>query len=109
MKLLFDENLSPHLAAAFQTEYPKSTHVHLAGLGSASDDDVWRYARDNGFIIVTKDADYQERSVISGYPPKVIWIRRGNVSTEEIEEALRKHREAIARLDAEAGLAVLAV
>jgi predicted nuclease of predicted toxin-antitoxin system len=109
VKLLFDENLSPRLAAAFQNEYPGSTHVHLAGLGSAPDDEVWRYARDNGFTIVTKDADYQERSLLSGYPPKVIWVRRGNVSAEEIGEALREYREAIARLDAESELAVLVV
>lgn len=109
MKLLFDENLSPSLAAAFQGEYAGSTHVHLVGLGSASDDQVWRYARDNGFTIVTKDADYHERSLISGYPPKVVWVRRGNVSTAQIETALREYREAIERLEADAGLATLIV
>jgi len=75
VRLLFDENLSPRLAAAFQADFPGSTHVHPAGLGSALDDEVWGYARDHGFTIVTKDADYHERSVIRGYPPKVIWIR----------------------------------
>ena len=109
MKLLFDENLSPHLAAAFQSDYPGSTHVHLLGLGSALHDRVWDYARDGGFAIVTKDADYQERSLMLGYPPKVKWIRLGNVSTEEIEAALRERREAINRLDSDAELAVLIV
>ena len=109
LKLLFDENLSPRLAAAFQGDYPGSTHVHLVGLGSALDDQVWDYARDGGFAIVTKDADYQERSLIQGYPPKVIWIRRGNVSTGEIEAALRERREAIDRLESDADLAVLIV
>lgn len=109
MKLLFDENLSPRLAAAFQGDYPGSTHVHLVGLGSALDDEVWNYARDGGFAIVTKDADYQERSLIRGYPPKVIWIRLGNASTMQIEAALRKQREAIDRLDSDAQLAVLIV
>ena len=109
MKLLFDENLAPHLASAFQSDYPGSTHVHLAGLGSALDDQIWDYARDSGFVIVTKDADYQERSLIQGYPPKVIWIRLGNVSTEEIEAILREKREAIGRLDSDAELAVLIV
>lgn len=107
MRLLFDENLSARLAAAFQADYPGSTHVHLVGLGSALDDEVWRYAHDHGYTIVTKDADYHERSLIRGYPPKVIWIRRGNVSTSEIEDALRSHREAIDRLETDAQLAVL--
>jgi len=109
VKLLFDENLSPSLAAAFQGGYPGSTHVDLVGLGSASDDQVWRYARDNGFTIVTKDADYYERSLIDGYPPKVIWVRRGNAATVQIEAALREYREAIERLEADTGLAILIV
>lgn len=49
MKLLLDENLSPRLAAAFQEEYPGSSHVHAAGLGSATDDAVWRHAKENDF------------------------------------------------------------
>ena len=109
MKLLFDENLAPRLAAAFQSDYPGSTHVHLAGLGSALDDQIWDHARNGGFTIVTKDTDYQERSLIQGYPPKVILIRRGNVSTGEIEAALREQREAIDRLDSDPELAVLVV
>lgn len=109
MKLLFDENLSPRLAAAFQNDSPGSTHVHLVGLGSAGDDHVWHYARDNGFTIVTKDADFHERSLISGYPPKVIWVRSGNVNTAEIEAALRDRSEAISRLDTDAELAVLII
>ena len=109
MKLLFDENLPPRLAAAFQTDYPGSTHVQLVGLGSALDDQVWAFARDGGYAIVTKDADYQERSLIQGYPPKVIWIRLGNASTAEIEAALRDKHEAIERLESDADLAVLIV
>lgn len=109
MKLLFDENLSPRLAGAFQSDYPGSTHVHLVGLGSAPDDDVWHYARDNGFTIVTKDADYHERSLITGYPPKVIWVRSGNVNTVEIEASIRDRQEAISRLDTDTELAVLMV
>ena len=100
MKLLFDENLSPRVAAAFLAEYPGSTHVHLAGLGSAADDEVWRYARENGFTIVTKDA---------GFPPKVVWIRLGNVSTDQIEGALRANREAMERLEGDPELAALIV
>ena len=109
MKLLFDENLSPRLATAFQGSQPASTHVHLVGLGSAPDENFLRYARDNGLTIVPKDADYHERSLIDGYPPKVVWVRRGNLSTAEIEAALRERSEAIDRLDSDAELAVLIV
>lgn len=109
MRLLFDENLSPQLAASFQHEFPGSTHVHLVGLGSALDDEVWNYARENGFTVVTKDADYHERSLIGGYPPKVVWVRLGNVTTVQIERALREQVEAIRRLGEDKELAVLVV
>lgn len=109
MRLLFDENLSPQLAAIFQHEFSGSTHVHLVGLGSALDDEVWNYARENGFTVVTKDADYHERSLIGGYPPKVVWVRLGNVTTAQIERALREQAEAIRRLEEDKELAVLVV
>ena len=109
MKLLFDENLSPSLAAAFQSDYPRSTHVHLVGMGSVPDDRIWRYARENGFTVVTKDADFHERTLIGGYPPKVIWVRRGNASTAHIEATLRDCQQAIDHLDADAELSVLIV
>jgi len=72
VKLLFDENISPRLAGVLADIYPDSAHVHHRGLGSADDLTVWQYAKDNGFTIVSKDSDFQERSVLLGAPPKVI-------------------------------------
>ena len=89
MKLLFDENLSPRLAEVLADLYPGSTHVHPCGLGSADDSAIWQYAKDHGFTIVSKDSDFQDRSVLHGYPPKFIWIRAENCSTQEIENILR--------------------
>lgn len=89
MKLLFDENLPPRLARALADLYPGSSHVHECGLGSADDDAIWQYAEDNGFSIVSKDSDFQERSVLRGSPPKFIWIRAANSPSTEIERLLR--------------------
>lgn len=89
MKLLFDENLSPRLARVLADLYPESTHVHERGLGSADDASIWQYAKANGFTIVSKDSDFQDRSVIEGHPPKVIWLRAANCSTGEIESLVR--------------------
>lgn len=68
MKLLFDENLSPALVRLLADDYPQSVHVHEAGLGSATDQAVWKHARDNGFVIVSKDSDFVELSVLRGAP-----------------------------------------
>lgn len=89
MKLLFDENLSPRLPRALADLYPDSAHVHECGLGSADDARIWDYAKQNGFTIVSKDSDFQDRSVLHGHPPKFIWVRAENCSTKEIENLLR--------------------
>ena len=91
MKLLFDENLSPKLTKLLSDVYPDSTHVRDVGLARADDDVVWEYAAKRGFAIVSKDADFHQRSFVHGHPPKVVWIRRGNCSTVEIERILREH------------------
>ena len=95
MKLLFDENISPRLAEALTDVYPDSAHVDRCGLGSADDLAVWQYAKDNDFAIVSKDSDFQERSVLLGAPPKVIWLRVANCTSAEIEGLLRTALPAI--------------
>ncbi len=69
--------------------FPGSAHVHDVGLGGEDDSAVWSYAKTHGFAIVSKDSDFMERSVLEGYPPKVIWVRLGNCSTSQIEELVR--------------------
>lgn len=91
MKLLFDQNLSHRLVIALQHDYPDSQHVREAGLSTASDDALWQHAARHGFTIVTKDADFHQRSFLFGHPPKVIWIRARNCSTAMIETLLRQH------------------
>jgi predicted nuclease of predicted toxin-antitoxin system len=70
-------------------EFPTSTHVRDVGLNTFSDADVWKYAAANGFIIVSKDVDFQQRALLFGYPPKVIWIRLGNCTTGQIATLLQ--------------------
>jgi predicted nuclease of predicted toxin-antitoxin system len=78
MKLLFDENLSPKLPRILSVDFPESMHVRHCGLKGFPDEDIWEYARNNGFTIVSKDSDFYQRSMIYGHPPKVVWLRIGN-------------------------------
>jgi predicted nuclease of predicted toxin-antitoxin system len=105
--LLFDQNLSPRLVGRLADLYPGSTHVSAIELGSAFDQQVWEYARANKQTIVTKDADFSELSLVYGFPPKVIWIRRGNCSTQEIENLLRQNQKAIAALNDDPNTGIL--
>jgi predicted nuclease of predicted toxin-antitoxin system len=95
VKLLFDQNLSFRLVEGTADLYPGSTHVRLIDLQSADDEAIWNYARKHGYVIVSKDSDFHQRSFLRGFPPKVIWIRCGNSSTSHIEEILRDNLAAI--------------
>lgn len=101
MKLLLDKNLAPALAARLADVFPDSLHVRDIGMTRAEDDQVWRYALEHGLAIVTKDSDFQERSQIAAIAPRIVWIRRGNCSTGEIEVLLRKHAAHISTLASE--------
>jgi predicted nuclease of predicted toxin-antitoxin system len=98
MKLLFDHNLSPKLVNQLNKLFPESNHVFAIGLAEADDRVIWEYAKENNFVIVTKDADYSDLSILFGSPPKTIWIRRGNCRTNDIAELLQEHYEAIETL-----------
>ena len=95
MKLLLDQNISRKLAARLSNEFPDSTHVYLIGMQNVLDLGIWKYAKDNSFTIVTQDADFYELSLVNGFPPKVIWLRCGNSTTEFIYELLMNHKESI--------------
>lgn len=109
MKLLFDENLSRRLVARLASEFPDSAHVVEVGLTSARDEDVWHHAAANDFTIVTKDTDFQQRALLDGPPPKIVWLRVGNCSTDGIVELLRFHADKIEAFgaDPEASFLVL--
>lgn len=98
MKLLFDQNLSPRLVANLADLFPNSAHVEVIGLGKEIDRLVWEYAKKNDYVIVSKDADFSELGSLLGFPPKIIWLRKGNCSTQSIEKILQQNHSAIERL-----------
>lgn len=95
MKFLIDHNLSPKLVKHLAGTFPGCVHTENLGFGRTSDQDLWQYARENGFSILTKDTDYEQLSMLRGAPPKVIWLRIGNAPTRRVIEVLAKHHLAI--------------
>ena len=84
MKLLFDQNLSPRLVDSLADLFPESSHVSLIGLDRALDIHIWTHAKANDFTIVTKDADFADIGQVHGSLPKIVWLRLGNCTTEQI-------------------------
>jgi predicted nuclease of predicted toxin-antitoxin system len=109
MKLLFDHNLSPSLVVRLTDLFPESNHLYHLGMDRLEDDEVWKYAQSRDFIIVTKDSDYNELMILRGFPPKIIWIGRGNCSTKTIETILRGHIADIEAFCLDQNLGILAL
>lgn len=95
MKLLLDQNISRKLVPELADFFPGTAHVYELGLQRASDQKIWDYAQQHNFTIITQDADFYDRSIIEGYPPKVIWLRTGNTSSINIMHILQKRRNDI--------------
>lgn len=95
MKLLLDENISHKLVIRLHEFFPGIKHILDFQLNSIDDKVIFQFAKENGFAIVTFDEDYFTLSVLNSFPPKIIWLRTGNLSTNELEEILKTKRPVI--------------
>ena len=98
MRLLLDQNLSRRMLIQLLSDYPDSSQVALSGMDKSPDTEIWDYARKNDFIIVTKDSDFQELSILRGDPPKVIWLKCANKPKQYIIDLLLDNKDRIAEL-----------
>jgi len=89
MKILLDANISWKLVNKLEPIYGKCAHVDLIGLNVPSNDiDIWKYAQENEYIIITKDNDFLNLLEIEGYPPKIVLIKTGNNSSKALFELI---------------------
>jgi len=95
MKLLFDENISYRIIQLLLRYFPDSIHVSNLKNARLTDLEIWQYARDQQYCIVTYDEDFYEWQNLKGMPPKIIWLRFGNAKTKIIAEKLIKNVEQI--------------
>ena len=109
MKLLFDQNLSPKLPERLANIFPDSIHVRSFNYQRAPDAFVWDLARNKGYVVVTKDGDFSDRSTLYGFPPKIVWFKRGNCATADVEAIIRQRAVEIKRFadDSDTGVLVI--
>jgi len=97
MKLLFDQNISHRILRKIPEQFTGSTSVKAEGLLNASDRQIWDFAKKHNYIIVTQDSDFNDLNSLYGFPPKIIWIRSGNLKTQLILAVLINHFDEISR------------
>jgi len=88
VKLLFDQNISFRILTKIEDIYPEDQQVRELELEDSTDKQIWQYANQNNYTIVTFDADFFDMSNLYGHPPKIIWLRTGNRKTSDLERLL---------------------
>ncbi len=99
MKLLLDQNLPRSLLQTLGDKFPGSDHVISLGLDDAPDAQIYDYAGQNDFTIVSKDSDFRQLSFVHGAPPKVVWLRVGNCTVTELAALLTENEHRILELE----------
>lgn len=86
MKLLFDQNISHRILDKLPELFKESSSVKREGLINEPDKVIREFAKLGGFVIVTRDSDFNDLTALYGFPPKIVWIRSGNLKTDDIAD-----------------------
>lgn len=108
MKLLFDENISHRIIPILKNDFSELEHVKYIE-GIKRDIEIWEYAQNEGFTIVTFDEDFFEWQLVRGYPPKIVWLRCGNTPTKTLAEKIKAEKSNIQQLLSDENLGILEV
>ncbi|MDR3688678.1 MAG: DUF5615 family PIN-like protein [Fimbriimonas sp.] len=109
MKLLLDQNLSRRLTQLLSPFFEEIVHVGDIGFDESSDRDIWLFAKEHGFVILSKDGDFADMALIYGAPPKIIRLRIGNSPWQTAAEVISKNAMVVQSFldDPESSLLVL--
>jgi len=104
-KLLIDENISWRLKRLLP-EWDVLPVNEIKADGKINDASIWNYAKSEHYSILTFDEDFVELQNLYGHPPKIIWLRMGNVTTNEIAQRLIQLSDILTKFieDNEAGV-----
>lgn len=95
MKLLFDANISYRIIKKLESHFPLAQHVNELSKNDLKDYEIWKYAKTNECIIVSFDQDFYDLQLLLDFPPKIIWLRTGNLPTKFIANLIIERKELI--------------
>jgi predicted nuclease of predicted toxin-antitoxin system len=93
VSLLFDQNISFRIISKIASIFPTAKQVRQLGIEDFSDIEIWQYAKQNKFTIITFDADFFDISNLKGHPPKIVWLRFGNTKTDYLADIINSKSE----------------
>ena len=84
-----DAQLSPAVARWITETFGLEAHaVRDLGLRNAKDPEIFRAARQEGIVVLSKDSDFVDLVERLGPPPKVLWLTCGNTSNAWLKHVL---------------------
>lgn len=95
MKLLLDQNISFRVVAKIKEVFPSSQSVKNLNLWDRNDFEIWMFALENDYCIVTFDEDLYNFNSVFEKCPKIIWFRTGNISNQQVADALINNKDII--------------
>ena len=92
MKFLIDAHISPRLPDRLRGFGHDAFHVITMPAGNAtSDDDIIALADREGRVVVTKDADFRIARQATGCPARLLLIKTGNMTRDELIDLVLAH------------------
>jgi predicted nuclease of predicted toxin-antitoxin system len=86
VKCLIDNQLPPALARFLTERGVDAQHVTDLGLAEAGDAQIWKFATENDYILISKDQDFLNFAPKSK-STRLVWVRLGNCRKAPLLEA----------------------
>ena len=104
-RFLVDNQLPVALCRWLESKGCQAEHVLALQLAQSRDELVWERAGRDGAVIVSKDEDFAQLTVVRPEPVAVLWLRIGNCRTPALLATMERAWPDIAlQLDAGARL-----
>lgn len=96
MKFLVDAQLPRALATWIQQEGHEAVHtLDLPERNRTKDTILLQLANTNGWVLVTKDADFMLNFELGKGPPKLLLVSTGNISNRELLDLFERNKTTI--------------
>ncbi len=85
MKILIDMNLTPDWTAVLEAEDIEAVHWSSVGKPTAPDEEIMKYARENGYAVFTHDLDFGAMLALTqATSPSVMQVRAQDILPKSI-------------------------
>ena len=97
MKLLLDANISWRIIPQLKEHFDDCVHAdNIPDLNfPAKDTEIWQFAKVNELIVITRDNDFANLTILNGFPPKIVLLRTGNCSRKFTVDLIIRSKQLI--------------